>query len=100
MKIKIKDFSKFVRSVIILLAIILFISFIVSNSTLSHGEFKYKKIYISNGDTIWNIAKEETNINEYYSNKDIRDIICDIKEINHLENSDLRIGQELIIPTI
>lgn len=49
------------------------------------------------GDTLWSIAKQEQESNEYYTNKDIRDIIQDIKITNSIIDSDLKVNQELKI---
>ncbi len=57
----------------------------------------YKTIIVSQGQTLWDIAKEENKNNEYYQNKDIRYIINDIKNINNLENSTIFINQKLKI---
>lgn len=100
MKLKIVDLPKFVRSVIIILGVVLLVSLFISKTTLSHADSKYKEIYTSNGDTLWNIAKEEKQSNSYYENKDIRSIIDNIKSINKLSNSDLKVNQKLIIPSI
>ena len=35
-----------------------------------------------------------------YKNKDIRDVIYEIKEINNLKDSNLKIGQKILIPQI
>lgn len=52
---------------------------------------KYSTIIVSKGDTLWNIAKQYAN-----KNQDIRNKIYEIQELNSI-NSDLKIGQELII---
>lgn len=100
MKLKIVNFKKFIMSTMILLGMIFFISTLLPKSTYSHGEINYKIRYVTNGETLWSIAKEQLSENEYYSGKDVRDIIEDLKQINNLKNSDLKINQELNIPTI
>lgn len=100
MKFRIVNLSKFIRSVLIVLGIIICISLFISNISFSHTETTYKTVYVSNGDSLWSIAKEEKNSNPYYENKDIRDIVNNIKGINKLSNCDLSIGQKLIIPNI
>jgi len=100
MKLKIVNFKKFVRSILIILGIIFLINLFISNNSLSHGEADYKTIYVANGDTLWSIAKSEKEINSYYENKEIRDIVNSIKTVNKLSNSDLSINQELVIPKI
>ena len=97
---KIKNITKFIRSILIVLIFIISIICICSNSSFSSGEIKYKSIYVVAGDTVWNIAKQEHLINDYYQGKDIRDIVEEIREVNHLENGNLKVGQELKIPTI
>lgn len=97
---KIKNINKFVRSILILLSLIIMLIGISSNVSFSSGDLKYKNIYVTAGDTIWNIAKQEHMENAYYQDKDIRDIVEEIRELNHLESASLKIGQELKIPTI
>ena len=58
---KIVDKRKFIRSLIIIGGFILMISFICASKTLSHSNTNYKTIYVSSGDTLWTIAKEEKN---------------------------------------
>ena len=44
---------------------------------------------------------QKTRIVEfYYKNKDIREIIYNIKEVNNLESSSLYVNQELMIPIV
>lgn len=100
MKLRIVNVSKFVRSIIILIGIIICISIFAFNTSLSHKESTYKTIYVANGDTLWSIAKTEKNSNPYYEDKDVRDIVNSIKIVNNLETSDLNLNQELIIPSI
>ena len=97
---KIKNVKKFVRSILIILGIILALSLIIAKESYSHGEKEYKSIYVSEGDTLWEIAKDNQINNEYYKNKDIRYIINDLIKINNLSNSNIKINQELIIPII
>ena len=84
-------------STILFLLIVLALSAII-NITYSCNETDFKTIYVTEGDTLWKIAEKEKANNMYYENKDIRDIIYDIKNINELNISNLRIGQELKIP--
>lgn len=97
---KIVNKGKFIRSMIFIGALITFISFIFVNKTLSHVETSYKKIYVSSGDTLWNIAQDQKNNNQYFEDKDIRSIVDEIKYTNQLTNSNLVVGQELNVPTI
>lgn len=95
---KIVNVKKFIRSILIILGIILCLTLFISKSTLSHKEIEYKIIYVSEGDTLWNIAKSNQLSNKYYKNKDIRYIINDLIKINNLSNSNLKVNQELVIP--
>ena len=97
---KIVNTKKFVRSLILMFGVLFLICFIFVNKSFSHSEKSYKQIYISSGDTLWSIAKEENNNNEYFDSKDIREIVYELKSINNLSNSNLIIGQELNIPII
>lgn len=100
MKLKIVNVSKFIRSIIILIGVIICISIFAFNTSLSHKETTYKTVYVANGDTLWDIAKNEKENNNYYENKDIRYVVDNIKTVNKLSNSDLTANQELIIPLI
>ena len=97
MKIKIVNLPKFIFSIILIITIILTISLFTGNKTFSHGNVSYKKIYVSNGDTLWKIAEELKETNSYYKDKETRQIIDNLKEINYLNNSSLSIGQELVV---
>ena len=95
---KIVNVKRFlISSIISFLIIILAISTIIK-ITCSYKENDFKTIYVTEGDTLWKIAEEEKANNMYYEDKDIRDIIYDIKNINKLNISNLKIGQELKIP--
>ncbi len=98
MNLKITNKKKFIRSILIVLGVIMFISLFIGNISFSHGENSYKTIYVSNGDTLWSIAKEEQGSNAYYENKNIREVVNNIKTVNKLNNSDLSTNQKLVIP--
>lgn len=97
---KVVNTKKFIRSICIIFLMIFGISLIIGNNSLSHEETKYKIVIVSNGDTLWSIAKIEKQSNSYYLDTDIRDIVTSIKLINHLDNSNLKINQELLIPAL
>lgn len=97
---KIVNKKKFIRSISVTIGLIIFIILMLSNISFSHTENTYKEISVGSGDTLWNIAKFEKNNNLYFEDKDIRDIVYEIKYINHLNSSDLNIGDKLTIPTI
>lgn len=97
MNLKIVNGKKFIRSIAFIFAILFGISFMISNQSLSHTEIQYKTIYVAKGDTLWSIAREEQENNPYYQNKSIQNIIVEIKQANHMKNSDLKTHQELRI---
>lgn len=94
---KIVNKKKFIKRIRLLIAIIIVFIVFMCNITFSHSEVKYKTIYVSDGDTLWSIAKNEKLNNKLYANMDIREIINKIKEINKLKNGNVVVGQELII---
>ena len=95
---KIVNVKKFIRTISILVILILII-ILFSNKTYSKVDTKYKEESIILGDTLWSISQEESNNNKYFENKDIREIVSEIKRINKLDNLDLKEGQKLVIPT-
>ena len=97
---KIVNKKKFIRSISVTIGLIIFITLTLINTSFSHTETTYKTIAVISGDTLWNIAKSERDNNVYFENKDIRYIVDEIKYINNLDNCNLKIGDELIIPTI
>ena len=97
---KIINKKKFITTNIIILFFIFIVLCIISRSTLSRSEITFTKTYIEFGDTLWNIAEEQQNQNSYYKDKEIREIINDIKKVNKLKSSNLSVGQEIKIPII
>ncbi len=95
---KIVNVKKFIRTMSILVILILII-ILFSNKTYSKVDTKYKEESIILGDTLWSISQEEAKNNKYFENKDIREIVSEIKRINKLDNLDLKEGQKLLIPT-
>lgn len=92
--------KKFMKSIMITICLIMFIILILANISFSHTEIKYKEISVCSGDTLWSIAKYQKSNNDYFENKDIRDIVTEIKNVNNLKDSNLSIGDKLNIPTI
>ena len=85
---------------LLVLAIIAINSIFLNNNSYSKVEVKYKTELISSGDTLWSIARRESRNNKYYQDKDVREIIYDLKQVNNLQASDLIIGQKIKIPKI
>lgn len=97
---KIKNIKKFIRGIFIILSVIFILSLIIVKSTLSYTNKEFKIIYIKSGDTLWNIASDLQENDSYYTGKNIRYIIEDLKQINNLTTSTLYANQELRIPVI
>ena len=90
--------KKFAKMVMIILGIIFFICFYFSNISFSKEKVKKKTIHVCNGDTLWSIAMQEKESNQYYENKDVREIIYEIRKVNELDNTSyLKVGQKLIV---
>lgn len=100
MRLKIVNKRKFITSMSILIFIVLTSGSVVMSAKTNNDKIYYEKIYINEGDTLWNIAEDEKENNEYYFGKDVRYIIYDLKKINNLKDSNITKGQELNIPNI
>lgn len=94
---KIVNKRKFIRTTSILIAFIVF-AIVFAKNTYSKGEVAYKENYIYAGDTLWSIAKEEIENNKYFENKDIRDVVMELKKVNNFFDSYLTEGDKIIIP--
>ena len=79
---------------------ILILLFGFNSSSLSKTEIKYEEFTIGSNDSLWNIASlvKENNIN--YNNKDVREIVYELKQINNLNSSDIYNNQTIKIPEI
>ena len=69
---KIKDPVKFIRSSIILIILLYMIVSFFYNKVYAYKEYNYKTMIVSEGDTLWNIAKYVQENNDEYKNYDIR----------------------------
>ena len=98
---KIVNMKKFIKMVLVLIGIIISTILLFSNKSYSKGEIKEKIVYVSSGDTLWNIASQEQENNDYYSEKDLREIVYEIRKLNNLSNtSTLSVGQKLKIKSL
>jgi len=95
---KIKNMSRFLTSIVTIVALTIILTISITNTAFSTVEQKYKTITISSGDTLWNIAQNVKANSLNYSDKEIREIVYDLKQINNLKQSNLHIGQSLQIP--
>lgn len=96
---KIKNRFKFIRGIFLILLII---SIFFCKVTLSYKieNIEYTEIHVGKGDTLWTIAENLKNDNLYYKNKDTREIVHEIKNINNLTSSNIYINQVLFIANI
>lgn len=99
MKLKIVNKKKFTKSISMVSLFIIAI-LVWSTNIYSKESINYKNEYIITGDTLWSIAQKEAKENIYYKNKDIRDIVRDIKKINHLQDGNIYDGQQIKIPIV
>ncbi|MDE5831067.1 MAG: LysM peptidoglycan-binding domain-containing protein [Clostridia bacterium] len=95
----IKSKKKLIRSTFVIIGLTIGLVLIMTGKTFSHQDLTYKKVAVVSGDTLWEIAKEEKENNDYYKDNDIRDIIANIKMVNNLKSSSLTVDQVLEIPT-
>ncbi len=95
---KIVNIKKFMMSILLMLGLVIGILFLISNNSFSHEELTKKEIHIAQGDTLWTIARTQQEENPYYSQMDIREIIYEIKQLNHFDGSpNLKVGETLLI---
>ncbi len=99
MKLKIVNKKKFIRSLIIIIGLTI-LTLLGIHTTYSKTEISYKEDYILKGDTLWSIAESEINTNKYYRDRDIRDVMFEIKKINNLPDENLIIGQKILVPCL
>lgn len=85
--------KKFIRAIIIIIGITVFITFIATKSIYSYQKPELKNIYVEKGDTLWTIAKEEQSNNKYYENSNVREIIYDIKRLNNMSDANILPGE-------
>lgn len=87
---RIKNKVKFIRSIAIL--IFLLIALFKTSIAKTNSEAEIIDYTINKGETLWNIAKEYTP-----DNKDIRQTIYEIKQLNNMTDSTIYPGQTIKI---
>lgn len=87
---RIKNKVKFIRSIAIL--VFLLIALFNISIAKTNSEAEIIDYTISKGETLWNIAKEYTP-----DNKDIRQTIYEIKQLNNMTDSTIYPGQTIKI---
>lgn len=91
------NLKKFIRALVIVIGITILITFLATKSIYSYEKLKTKTIYTNKGDTLWSIAFNEKKNNNYYKDKNIREIVYDIKQINDMQDSIILPGEALKI---
>lgn len=87
---RIKNKVKFIRNIAIL--VFLLIALFNISIAKTNSEAEIIDYTISKGETLWNIAKEYTP-----DNKDIRQTIYEIKQLNNMTDSTIYPGQTIKI---
>lgn len=83
-------FALLVAAMVMLLTLLF--STVIANSAYGYKERAYKVVRVYKGDTLWEIA------GKYNKGDDIRRYIYEIKKVNNLSNSEIHIGEYLLIP--
>lgn len=95
---KIINKKRFTIFIIFAFSLISLLGFVFINSIKAEGtilEKNHFEHYILDGDTLWNIALE------YMPKKyDVRKMVYEIKELNHLETSYIFPGEIIKVPVI
>ena len=92
--------KRIIKLIAVMVVLVITILLFIHSTSLSFRDTQYREIYVCSGDTLWDIAKNEQQNNDYYKGKDIREVIFHIKKINNLPSSDLNINQKILIPSL
>ena len=97
-----KYINRYKKRMILLILLIGVVIFIISTYTYTYSESIkiFKEEYVISGDTLWSIAEHEAENNLYFKGEDIRNIISELKNINNIKSSYLKVGQKILIPEI
>ena len=92
---KIKNRFRFITFVTVMMLIV---SFAVSGlfntiKAQSVKEQEYVEVSVEAGDTLWQLAKTYGS-----GNCDVRELVYNICQVNHIKAEDLRAGQTILIP--
>ncbi len=86
-----------------ILSVLLVILFVISFNSIAQARentpetsYKYFTYYtVDKGDTLWSMAEEYIDYNYY---KSINEYVSEVKEINHITDDTIRLGQTIVIP--
>ncbi len=86
-----KKLKKILKN-ILLIVVVLFLFKAAISYQIAKTEYKTYDYFVVNNDTLWTIARKISN------DKNIRNVIIDIKEINDMDNSIIYSGQTIKLP--
>ena len=97
---KLVNFKRFLTFVIGgIVMVFIFIS-LFNTKSFSRAEIDYIDFTVCSNDTLGEIATNVKNNNINYENKDIREIIYEIKKINNKNSASIYENETLLIPEI
>ena len=97
---KIVSIGKFIRSIVIMIVLVLITLSLFNTKALSNEEIVYMNYTVSYGENLWQIAELVKENNVAFANKDIREIIYEIKKINNKNSASIYENETLLIPEI
>lgn len=89
---RLKNKRRFATFIVLFVMISVFTGMIVNAGATSWVKQEYDIVKVKSGDSLWKIASANT------CDKDIREYIYDIKEINRLDSDVIYAGQTLMLP--
>lgn len=87
-----ENVRKMVKNIILIVAVLLLFKAAISYQ-IAKTDYNTYDYLIVNNDTLWTIAGQICD-----ENKNIRNVIIDIKEINNLKDSTIYVGQTIKLP--
>ena len=95
-KYKITNKRKFISFLLLVSTMVMFMTFLLVKDNKVYSstyEENYTKIKVVQGDTLWNIA-----INNMPKEYDVRKMVFEIIEFNHMENASIYPGDLIKVP--
>lgn len=81
---------------LILLFVFSFNNIVQATEEIPETTYKYFTYHtVDKGDTLWTMAEEYIDY-EFYNN--IHEYVAEVKEINHMSNDTILVGQTIVIP--
>ncbi len=87
-----ENVRKMVKNIILIVAVLLLFKAAISYQ-IAKTDYNTYDYLVVNNDTLWTIAGQICD-----ENKNIRNVIIDIKEINNLKDSTIYVGQTIKLP--